>query len=164
MTVADRPNIKDVSFSFRYFRPRLLMGLSTILAIYLIWLAVHPTQFDNGHATGAIDLIFRSLPTPIRVIFCCAMAVSFLLGAQVTYWPCIRDASIVIFDGRRLHGFGFWGQKASLLRSKVETVAYRYGGASVRGGEDKIWIPLSLLDTDKQYLSSIKAILDEIID
>ena len=51
-----------------------------------------------------------------------------------------------------------------MLRSEVETVAYRYGGASVKGGGHKIWVPLSLLDTDEAHLSSIKDFLNHAAD
>ena len=66
-----------------------------------------------------------------------------------------------IFDGRTIYGFDIAGSTTSVLRSEVETVAYRHGGASVKGGGHKIWVPLSLLDTDEAHLTSIKDLLNE---
>ena len=62
--MTERSIIKDVRFDFRYVRPRVLMGLSVVLAVYVVWLALHPTQIDIGPRLGLIDLIARSLPTP----------------------------------------------------------------------------------------------------
>ena len=162
--MTERSIIKDVRFDFRYVRPRVLMGLSVVLAVYVVWLALHPTQIDIGPRLGVIDLIARSLPTPARIVFCCALAVLLLLSAHVIYWPCIRDASMIIFDGRRVHGFDLWGRRTSLLRSEVEAVGYRYGGASVRGKGGKVWIPISLLNTDEEHRASIRSFLNKTVD
>ena len=93
-------------------------------------------------------------------MFLCAMSVSICWSVYVTCWPCIRDLSIVIFDGKRIYGYDFWGQKTSILKCEVEDVAYRWGGASVRTKKGKVWIPISLLDTSQDLKNSVKALLD----
>ena len=163
MTVSESLAIKDIQFTFAYVRPRALLLSAIAVAAFGFWLGFHPDEIGRGHATGGIDLFLRSLPLPIRGVVCSAMAVCFLWGAYVTYWPCIRDGSIVIFDGRSAHGYGFWGQKSSVLRSEIEAVSYRYGGASIRTGESKIWIPISMLNTSDKWLSAVRAFLDNIV-
>ena len=152
--------VKDVSFPFRYVRPRLLGSLAAFAALYLIWLGMDPARIDGGSTTGLIDLIVRSMPPLVRSVFCLFSSVFLLWSAYVTYWPCIISKSIAIFDGRYLYGFDFWGHRASILRSEVASIVYRNGGASVRGEKSTIWIPLSLLDMDESSRNGIRDLLN----
>lgn len=152
--------VKDVSFPFRYVRPRLLGSLAAVAAMYLLWLGIDPARINGDSTTGLIDIIVRSMPPLGRTFFCIVSSVFLLWSAYVTYLPCIRDYSITIFDGRYLHGFDFWGRRASLLRSEITSLVYRNGGVSVRGERSAIWIPLSLLDMDESSRKGIRDFLD----
>ena len=155
--------IKDVSFPFRYIRPRLLGVLAIFLAGYGLWLAMDPTRIDVGYPTGLLDLSIRQTPPLARSLICCAFSAVLLASAYVTYWPCIRSHYITIFDGRNVYGFDRWGNNSSLLRSEITSVGYRYGGASVRGENNTVWIPLSLLDLDESGRNDLKAFLTKAI-
>lgn len=122
-----------------------------------------PARIDIGYATGILDLLIRAAPPLIRTLICCTFAAITLASAYVTYWPCIRSESITIFDGRNIFGFDRWGHSSSLLRSEITSVAYRYGGASVRGEKNTVWIPLSLLDLDESGRNDIRTFLNKAI-
>lgn len=152
--------IRDVRFPFKYLRPRILIAAASLLAGYLLWLALHPDAVDAGHTTGAVDVVLRALPAPGRGAACCAMSAFLLYGAFSTYWPCIRDDALVVFDGRTIRGFDIWGRRKTMPRSEVESVFHRYGAASVRGRNGRLWVPISLLDVDDSRKMAIRVFLD----